>query len=504
MKRIHQAATQTTTLVVTQPIDFSKLEARFRLVRYELPNTIYIRRDRNDYGRLHNSLRDALRYPYRTYKFDKMSGREKWVVYVLYPKESRPEPILISFLQDAPIHGSEIAFAHLELHVLLKLLQVAYFHGEQQSERFMGQDSCYVFAKLVKKDSSTICLRIDLQEEVRNKQGEVLQEFKVVGHAQLFKRVEEPKGGSHAYFGGKTKGDKVYFIHLKASEVTKTKDPVYEVRTYSGHRTTLLYHDLLRIEESVGKLLYDFIQGFTSYLSSYAIAIQPKVRTFTELPPALKGQTQLPLPLLNPVLVFDNRLQHDHSLQEYIDLFARLRPEQQFLPTEDLSQIHDDAVLIVQDCTKDDFDEGGILQGRKDPYLDLYTRYPSLAKQSINVNLNESDQITTDEYLTYTLPAEDSESFQLKLEVGLCQLYLKDAIIHKRSVKERLPLLPTEYLFIRKARYFSGPYETLLYINGDTLHFINVGDPNGKVQRDELLSRFGVDWEDMYERMLDK
>ena len=64
--------TQTTTLIVTRPADFSLLEARFRLMRYELPAVLYRRKNKNDYGRMHNCLRDQLDYPYKVFTHDKM------------------------------------------------------------------------------------------------------------------------------------------------------------------------------------------------------------------------------------------------------------------------------------------------------------------------------------------------------------------------------------------------------------------------------------------------
>lgn len=506
---------QTTTLIVTRPTDFSRLESRFKLVRYELPERFrgVAKSNKNAYGQMHNSLRDQIDFPYKTFKYDRLDGVNayKWAIYVLYPRNEAAREITIPLLSDTPLRWSEIQFADLaslQFHLLLKLLQIAYFRGEQTG-RFVGQDRCYVFAKTVKENYSHICLEIELRGDIQNEPGDVEQTFKVIGHATRFKRVDEPKQRSHAYFGRKAKGGKAYFIHLKQSQVDSAqqrKEAIYEIRTREGHRTTLAYHNLLRIEESVGKLLYDFIQGFTAYLVNYGIQSRSKERTFTEFIVPPKDQASLPLSLLNPISVFDNRLQHDHALQEYLALFAHLWPELAFIPVVDLTRAENRAVLVIQDHNKEDFEQDGILQLEwKDPYIDLYMRYPYLPKQSINVNPNDSEHTgTATEYLHYAPPNADSAAFQQKLEMALNQLYLKDVILHQQSIQQRLPLVPVGYAFIRKDRYYSATYETLLWTDGDALHFIDLRDEKGKMQRDELFSWLGIDWEDMYDRMLCK
>lgn len=502
--------TQTTTLIVTLPADFSQLEASFRLIRYELPAAVLRRRNnKNDYGRMHNCLRDQLNYPYRVFTHDKLDGKDtnKWVAYVLYPLGTDPQRITIPFLTDTPLPWRDITFAQLDLHLLLKLLHIAYFLGEKTG-RFVGEDSCYVLAKVIKEDRYDICLQIELQGDTRNQENTPQQEFKVVGSACPFRRVDMPlQEWPHAYFGRRITGKKPYFVHLKKTEVAmaiQEKKPIYEIRRYEGRRTTLTYHDLQGIEQSVGKLLFDFIRDFTAYLIGYGITAHSKERTFTEFVPP-KGQTQLPLALLNPIYIYDNRLQRSWPLQRYLDLLAQQWPDIQFAPVIDLAQARTDSILVLQDYAKEDFEAEGILHGKIDPYAELYTHYPQLSKQSLNVNLLEEGGYTTvEEYLGYALPQASDTLFQQKLEMALSQLYLKDAIINERSVRERLPLLPVGYVFIRKARYSGNAYETLLSIDGDTLHFVDLRDPNGRDRRDEILHALRVPWETMYERMRSK
>src|SRR6266487_5197623 len=220
-----ECTAQTTTLSVAKPSDIRPLAAAFKLIRYELPQDLYWRAKRNptEYGHMHNCLRDQLDYPYKTFKYDRLDpGKTRWVVYVLYPHDVEPRPITIPFLTgEQALSQREISFADLDLHLLLKLLQIAYFRGEQAG-RFIGQDLCYVYArtmKTVKADSFHICLQIDLKGDIRNEAGNEKQEFKVIGHARPFRRVDKPNWSSYAYFGRKRRGGTVYFIHLKRPQL---------------------------------------------------------------------------------------------------------------------------------------------------------------------------------------------------------------------------------------------------------------------------------------------
>jgi len=130
---------QTTTLLVSLPADFPVLDAHFTLVRYVLPATLrsknYDERNKSNgastYAQLHNSLRSQLDHPYRTFMFDRIDGPPKWVVYVLALRGDVPKALRLGFHPGPPIEPQPIPFSAIEFHVLLKLLQIAYFRGEQ-------------------------------------------------------------------------------------------------------------------------------------------------------------------------------------------------------------------------------------------------------------------------------------------------------------------------------------------------------------------------------------
>jgi len=185
------------------------------------------------------------------------------------------------------------------------------------------------------------------------------------------------------------------------------------------------------------------------------------------------------------------------------------------IPIDDLDEVaaRGKSALNVQDVAKADFEEDGLLYGQADPYPALYAHHPAVPKQTIGINPHPNDPntndpltITADEYLAYAPPAtqEQRDALAQKLETSLCELYLKDTLIHGRSVTSRLYLLPREWVFIRKGRVAYDTYETLAYVDGDAIRFLDLRDPEQRARRDDLLSALGVDWEEMYARLLAK
>ncbi len=522
---------QTTTLLVSRPSDFSELEAHFQLVRYVLPATLHSRsQDKrntssrtNIYAQLHNSLRTQFDYPYKTFMHDKLDGPRKWVVYVLVPREgSQVKAIKLGFLAGAPLPPQLIPFHKIEFHVLLKLLQIAYFRGTVPGY-FIGQDYCYAYAKRSEKLDCDICVQVQLQGDTRTRSDDPLQEFKVIGGAHPFRRLmNNPEKRPDTYFGRRIRDNKAYYIHLRvdrAQEYIESGKAVYAISPIKGRHTTLPYHDLQSIEHSTGKIIYDFIKGFTQYLAQYSITGRTKERNFLPFTKVPEKSSGLPLHLLETIYIYDNRLQSlpqfapipSVSLQAYIDLITRLlaqlQPDLQFAPITNVSQANGHPVLVLQDHEEEDFQENGLFSGQPDPYEQFYTAFPHLPKQSFNVNFHSADEkgtLSPPEYLNYSLPADEDENFVNKLQMALYQLYLKDVIINERSVHERLPFYPTPYVFLRKRRGGEQSHEILLHLEKDRLHFVDLRSPEGKDDRTRFLANIGVNWGEMEERMLIK
>jgi hypothetical protein len=524
--------TPTTTLNVWKPEEYASLETTYQLIRYELPKDLrwQVKHAPFLYGQMHNALRDQLDCPYKAYMYDTLDGVVKWVVYALYPQHACPVTLQMSISSTEPLDPQCVPFGQIPLHILLKLLQIAYVRG-QHATRFVGQDHCYVHAKQV-GHYSHICLRIDITGDMRTQPTDQEQEFKIHGHACLFQRVTYPERAStpYMYFGRKITQKRVHFLHLKRGEIDAAKqrqEPLYGLVTRENRKTTLTYHNLNNIEGSTGKLLTDFIHEFTAFLAKYGIKSQTKMRHFREFVQP-KQQMQLPPPCLKTVAVYDHRLNRSHPLQDYLHVLGTLIPTICFTELVDLSQWNGNAVLVLQDYNKEDFGPGMPLEGQPDPYGSLYKDTTHIPKQSINVNVtadedeNEDEDEDEDEdilgddehseatpntnYPTYALPTPNDAAFKRKLRVALTQLALKEVICLKQSVQPWLPPVPTPLLFLRKARYVVGhdPYETALLFDHDTLRFLDLRDPVQKEQLYEVCHQWRVEWGNMEDLLLRK
>src|SRR5207244_3987881 len=104
--------TPTTTLIITRPTNFHRLETRYKLVRYELPETLLrvARKNSNAYVLMHNGLRDQLDCPYKICRHDWLDGVEKGVVYALYARYAVPAIVELSLFSGTPLPAREISF----------------------------------------------------------------------------------------------------------------------------------------------------------------------------------------------------------------------------------------------------------------------------------------------------------------------------------------------------------------------------------------------------------
>lgn len=505
-------ATPTTTLIVSKPTNFHCLETRYKLVRYELPETLLrvAKKNRNAYVLLHNSLRDQLDCPYKIWKHDRLDGVEKRVIYALYPRYAVPTSILLSLFASEPLSAREISFEELDLYPLLNLLQVAYCH-KGQAGRFIGEDACYMYAK---KDGNTyLCLRIDIKSNSCPLSAEGEQEFQIVGLVRRMLRVTSFKRVSPSLmcFVRKRSNDRCSFVQVKQSDAgmyRQRREQFYEMCSYEGKFADLLSQDQQSLEMCIGKLLYDFIHDFSMELASYGIISCSKKRSFRKLEVEFafdlitpeQAKARFPRDVLDPVFVLDHRLNRECPFQSYLDVLTHLVPDLHFKVVTDLSEVRKGVALLIQDYQKEDFEWNGALAGLLDTPADLYKKYSHVIWQSLNVNPNRSADRTANAYLDYSVPALNDKDFQMKADAALAQLYLKEMVQSRRRVRYRLPLLPVDHVFIRKKH----DHETLLYVEKNVLYFLDLRDPAACAMRDELLMRLGVNWDAMYAVMRQK
>lgn len=496
-----QHTTKTTTLVVEQPQDYALLEERFRLVRYLIPNALRYR-NANDFGRIHNTIRDQLDYPYRSFQHDKLDGEknEKWAIYVLYPREEKVGELVLNWYQPGtPLPRREIAFSDLPLHVLLKLLAFRLFRSDK-THRFVGQGKCYVYARPGSKDSDFhYCVEIELEGALTNTEDAPTQEFRVIPHARCFGKVTSPLRPGEPYFGKRAVENRFVFLHLK-SEAVGQEATVYHQTTFPGRRAQIKYHDLRDVNAGRGKIIFDFTQQFIANLREVGIVADLRERTFMLAP--LSKTADIAVQHLTEIGIYDNRLRRIHSLDDYIVLFQSMYPNLRFVPLEDITRAPQGGVIALLDATAEDFKEDGILFGQDDPYPALYKEYPHIPKHSINVNTNDPDALEGGDYLDYSLFQLSDRDFQRSLDVVLSELYLKCAIIHGTE-RFPLPLIPDELAFIRRG-YFDGVNVTVaLWFAEQQLYFTDLGDPTSQLEAFyKLLERWGVDWIEQYEKLL--
>src|SRR5260221_3193449 len=499
----------TTTLMITKPSSYHQLEASYQLLRYELPRDLPCKlTGRSDlWGRMQNNLRGQLNYPYRVFTHDKLDGKTTWVVYVLAPCASALAPTTPLTYDDAPLPLRQITFEELEFHLLVKLLQRAHMQGNSAG-RFTGQGNCYIHAKK-KGDSSHICAQIELHYDIKTKTDQVFRHFKVEAQAKLVRRYNDPKSSSgYAYFGKRLAANgAVYFLQLKSEEIAQAKaqkEPVFGLGVIAGTRTTLAYHDLDHIDASVGKILSDFTRDFRNFLAQFGIESQSHVRTFTQFDAPKEEDLCLDLALLNPISVFDKRKNKTIPPDDYFQLLQKMRPDMTFTTINDLAETTK-PILVLQDYQKEDFLSGGIFYGENDPYGKLYQEHRDLPKQSLTVNFLDAKKLTVDAYLSYPLP--EVSQLQRKLDVSLAQLYLKAIVCSKDRLSGRLPFLPPDLLYVRKLRNIPGlkePFETMMYVEDDYLHFLDLRDFEQRSQAIERCEQLGIDWIACQEQMIAK
>ncbi|MBE7512427.1 MAG: hypothetical protein HS103_06390 [Anaerolineales bacterium] len=496
---------------MTKPDAFTVLDSEFKLVRYVIPDRLN-KRDWKTFQRIHAQLKEQLDFPYKSYQYDKLDGSERWAVYVLYPKSVTP---IVLTVENTEMDSRTVSFGEPELHLLLKLLQVQYFRGEEHG-KFIGRDACFIYAKRDGK-SAHICMEINLKGDLGNRDTDATQLFKVIGSAHKFvipkKPLEAGKQYLNAYYGISNMSDGiVFFRQLKPSQViefSKTSQ-VYEQRTFEGRRTTLDYYSLDDVERSRGYLLNAFIAGFAAFLGKYGFVVQPVERQFTKFDPTPEiTEFELPLDMLEVVNIYDMRLNQHIPIERYRTLFQSMFPQVRFEVLQQLTSNLKVAVLYIMDYEPEAFDEEMPLHGQNDPYQSLYEQYPQIPKQGLNVNPNELKRAedydkTERAYLDYDRLNADDKGIRQAITVSMNQLFLKDLIMGSRAIQDRLPITDVPFAFVRKVTQQRVSYETALNFENGIAQFLDLRDPEQREAFNQRLESWGVSWDKNYQMLAQK
>lgn len=492
----------TTTLVVECPPDYAILEARYRLVRYVIPDQVRSRKNPTDFGRVYNTLRDQIDFPYKSFMHDQLDGPKyyRWAFYVLYPREEPVKEVSLPWFPNAPVTWREIRFGDLPFHVLLKLLQIRFFR-EEKSTRFVGQDKCYAYAR--QEGGLFYCVEMKLKEVAG-------YEFRVLPQTHFFGKVNLPCPPSRSLFGKHPVGNKFYFTHLRSDAIEK-ESIVYDEVRIPGKRAHLDYHNPLRPDEGRGQIVADFVQQFLANLKNIGIIGHTRKRTFTKF--QASKQVRLPVQLLGTVGVYDNRLDRTYPLAEYIELLKQTSTEiwknmclsLQFVAVENPDQAPHGGVLVLLDAKADDFAAGGILAGQTDPYPPLYQKYPDVPKQSLSVNFQDSNALAGKSYLDYPLIDPHDKGVKRNFQVALNELYLKCAIL-RGADQFPLPFLPEGMAFVRRRKGKRTTQTTALWFENQKLRFADLGEPAGEetLAFYQRLESWKVDWDGQSERFIEE
>ena len=506
----------TTTIEIhPEAIDYEQLNANVDVIRYVIPKSFQFSQDYYRFGRLHTAVKRQLALPYYFFSNDTPTPG----LYTLLQTGRTPPPLSLEFLRAANLSHEVANFQALRMDIVIKLMLATYFQS-RDTARFSTHGKHYVLAK--RKGKTLVGLEIEIKGDRENLRQEQSQLFKVIGHAANFRyatTITARDKETQPYFAKIIKRGQALLRPLLPEQIHPEKDEIYRIFRRTDQRATLDYHATLQYEETRGSILHDFITDFIEYLHQHGIPATQRVRQFTEYKPQLTTD-QLPLSDLGTVYLFDNRLNTET---------VPITTYQQMLSAqyEPLFNLHfdilsgtsdfdpDKPVLILQDYNQGDFAAGAVFEGQTDPYRALYNAYRHIPKQSINVNPNASEQYAAtgaQEYLEYPLFTFD-KSWEQRWQVCFNQLYLKDLVFNQRYARclpglqqGTLPFtIPTplyEYAFVRRATVNGVSYTTLLYLQNDHLRFVDLRSPAGKQERDALLAKYHLDWDDDVAKLL--
>lgn len=514
---------RTTTVLVKKHKNFAELNAKYQLVRYEVPKSYIHRTDDNKYPKLHIQVKSQLNYPY--YFFSPEPA-----IYVLYPAQAEIVPIVIDFLSDKALPVAPAQFTELKLHMLLKLLFADYFRIPHQPA-FVAQGKYYLYVKSVLTRTGKylfdICLQIEVQGDRRNNDqvADEWQVFQISSAATPFRLVDktsikEWSKNTVSYFKKmQPKDGLVFFNELRKDEIDDFDGEIYQIKAYEKHPARLDYHFHPNPEHGRGKILFDFINTFIFYLNKGGIEATQQYRSVSEFQPG-SGFGELALKHLPLVQILDQRINTDNPTEGYVEVLQVQYPDVQFQSVSQIQPHSSTPTLILLDGTKEDFAQGGILaEFGEDPYLQIYgdKRFINTPKQSVVVNIPDREWSDSFEYLQYpslSFSDKDDLSFRYRFDVALSELLQKDLVINARNTQGILPGFNashaaenafSKYLFVRKLTYTGiGNHWVLLYIDGDQLQFVDLRPSSNKHELYDRAEQLGMDWGEVYDALCQK
>ncbi len=525
-----EVTAKTTAIELYPPSDFTVLESQYRLVKYVLPRMLVFTKDDNKYAKMHVEIKEHLNVPYRVFTYDRVNGSRRWSLFALFPVKSNENGETDLDLPELtyagePLKAKVISFSEPPLHVLVKILQVAYTRKDedgQKKARFVGNDKCYIYAMPSDEHGRYHkCLEIEVRGDIQNENV-----FYIDGHARTFaldSTINPDYINQNTYFTQiPIKDDMVIFNQVKRSTVQQyaknpsSAPPLYRQRAFTGRRTTLDFHSIESqedTEQTRGYLTDTFIRGFSKYLQNFGFQVEYINRVFKEFITGPTAEFSLPIEKLGKVYVYDARMSRETPLDHFLQLLQEKFPEVKLEEINSLDDIDTSPLVVIEDCEDRAFRGGMPLEGETDPHEEIYRSYPSIPKQFINVNTNALTQrdesgtektLSREDYLSYE-PMKLGES---QIVMLFNQLYLKDVILNTRSVASCLPVLSDLMFVHREHQIIDGAkrkFEVALHFLNDNVQFYDlINEAGDREAFHDLLKRWEVDWDYNYSKMVDR
>jgi hypothetical protein len=503
---------RTTTLLIQKPDNYVLLSQQYRIERYIVPAEF--RYQKQGYDQLHIRMKEQTNYPYLPFSYDKLDGQSRMVVYVLYPRDHHVKNIVLDFVSDEPLEHREIGYADIPFHMVVKLLQTVYFRGKENTQ-FVAQGKCYIFAR--RQKGYDICLQIEITGDRNNEESDSLQVFQVVGKATRFapcwedEKLSEWAKRVDPRFQRVIQNDQVVYNQLLPKELDSFQGKLYRIKRDKQTRPSVDFHDQYRLERGRGKILYDFTSNFIDYLNAFGVLTEHRWRYFHEH--KNNATDGFALAKLGKVYLFDNRINKQTTpITEYLAFLRQEYPDLEIELLDDFSNAGESTVLLLQDTGVEDFSPAGILQNEDDPYKLIYhnPEYRHVPKQSININPNNSaDFDDLEDYLDYAAVLED-ESYQLRFDVCIHQLYLKQIVVRNKPAFGLLPGLSDEnsplsrYIFVRRITEHRVNYTVALYIENGAVCFLDLRDPQQKTVFYDLVDDRQIDWDNVLDKLCEQ
>lgn len=532
----------TTTLIADKTaIDFDLLQSHYRLIRYVLPDDwAYRGKNKNEmFKKLYIQLREQLSIPYHVFQHDEIDGSKKRVVYALYDaKDTAVTQLQFDFLSESenPLLYSEIKFKQLKLHLVIKLLQAAFANFYPY---FAGMGKYYIHVD-TESDGWELCMEIQLHGASENQDSDghdrTIQEFRISGHTHYFKQLQkssqeidaETKRYNSYYKKSYDKSGFVVFKQLSPDEVASHTGALFYLYSNRANKPHIHYHNQsnTKIEPCRGHSLHKFIGKFMSWLTDKGVPVVQKTRDWEKLKLTGKSKKGIDLKQLDIIFLYDARWNiTNNPVSEYQRSLQQMFSDIDWKIINELSEAENQPTLILQDANAEDYEEGNLLANEIDPYHAIKSAHRQTPTQFINVNPNKpKDKADQPSYLSYPLvelqkasngkESKDTD-WGRKFRVAILQLYMKNVVLNNLSASQHLPLSGVlnqliQFGYVRKRSYQDGDsrvsigYRAFLQFENDHLIFSNLTTPDERKPLEDLCERFGYDWYDIEEILIER